>query len=151
VSYIAEEVFSECGDKALSEEKFSQYFDIAKLDQVQKIVYGKALVPDKMDTQQDTMTKEDIEKTAHDFLINLQKAYVELSKGNQVTKASEIGLMHTIFKGVGGFGYVVESYIDPEGSWVLATKITDDVVWNKIVKGEITGYSVGGRGKRVPL
>jgi len=135
----------------VNEEKFSQYFDIAKLDTVQKIVYGKALVPNKLDSQSDIMTKEDIEKTAHNFLINLQKAYVELAQGNQVTKASQIGLMHTVFKGVGGFGYVVESYIDPEGSWVLATKITDDSVWDKIVKGEITGYSVGGKGRRIPL
>lgn len=132
-------------------DQFKQYFDIAKVDSIQKIVYGKALVPGKFDTQQDTMTKEDIEKTAHNFLIDLQKAYVELLNGNQVTKASQIGLMHTVFKGVGGFGYVVESYIDPEGSWVLATKINDDVVWDKIVKGEITGYSVGGKGKRIPI
>ena len=133
-------------------EQFKAYFDIQKIDTVKRIVYGKALVPDKVDSQQDTITKEDIEETAHNFLINLQKAYVELlNNGNQTTRASEIGFMHKVFKGVGGFGYIVESYIDDEGSWVLATKINDSRVWDMVEKREITGYSVGGRGKRIPV
>lgn len=132
-------------------DQFKAYFDIQKVDNVKRIVYGKALVPDKVDSQKDVVTKEDIEETAHNFLINLQKAYVELLNGKQTTKASEIGFMHKVFKGVGGFGYIVESYIDPEGSWVLATKINNDRVWDMIEKGEITGYSVGGRGRRIPI
>lgn len=132
-------------------EQFKQYFDIAKVNQMKRIVYGKALVPDKYDSQLDTITKEDIEETAHNFLINLQKAYVELLKGEQVTKASQIGYMHKIFKGVGGFGYVVESHVDEDGCWILGTKVTDDKIWDMILKGEITGYSVGGRGRRIPI
>lgn len=131
---------------------FSQVMEITKIDQDQKIIFGKALVPDKFDSQGDTVTKEDIEKAAHEFLINLQKAYAELLKtGVNKTNASEIGFMHTVFKGVGGFGYIVESYIDAEGSWVLATKVTDDAVWEMIKKGEITGYSIGGCGRRIPV
>jgi len=132
-------------------DQFKTYFDIQKVDSVKRIVYGRALVPDRVDSQKDIVTKEDIEETAHNFLINLQKAYVELLNGKQTTKASEIGFMHKVFKGVGGFGYIVESYIDDDGSWVLATKITDDRVWDMVEKGEITGYSVGGRGRRIPI
>jgi hypothetical protein len=132
-------------------DQFKTYFDIQKVDSVKRIVYGRALVPDRVDSQKDIVTREDIEETAHNFLINLQKAYVELLNGKQTTKASEIGFMHKVFKGVGGFGYIVESYIDDDGSWVLATKITDDRVWDMVEKGEITGYSVGGRGRRIPI
>lgn len=131
---------------------FKRIVEIYKVDKVKKIVFGKALVPDKEDTQGDIVSKQDVEETAHNFLINLQKAYVELlNNGVNTTKASEIGFMHTVFKGVGGFGYIVESYIDPDGSWVLGTKITDDTVWDMIIKGEITGYSVGGKGVRIPM
>ena len=134
------------------EEKFKQYFEIQKVDNVKKIVYGKALVPNSVDSQNDTVTKEDIELAAHSFLINLQKAYVELlTLGKQSTKASEIGFMHKVFKGVGGFGYIVESYIDETGSWVLATKINDDKIWDMVEKKEITGYSIGGKGRRIPV
>jgi hypothetical protein len=132
---------------------FSQIVNISKINEEKRIVYGKVLVPDKFDSQGDIISKEDIEKAAHNFLINLQKAYIELlhTGSNSTTKASQIGFMHKVFKGVGGFGYIVESYIDQEGSWVLATKITDDKVWQMIKDGIITGYSVGGRGKRTPV
>jgi hypothetical protein len=131
---------------------FKQVVDIFKVDEDKRIVYGKALVPDKIDFQGDIVSKEDIEEAAHNFLINLQKAYQELlTDGISKTKASEIGFMHKFFKGVGGFGYIIESYIDPEGSWVLGTKVTDDSIWKMIKEGKITGYSIGGQGVRIPL
>jgi len=131
--------------------EFKQVVPIFKINEEQQIVYGKALVPDREDCQGDTVSKSDVEKAAHNFLMNLQKAYAELlTKGMSTTKASEIGFMHTVFKGVGGFGYVVESYIDPEGSWVLGTKVTDSKVWKMIKDKTITGYSIGGTGVRIP-
>lgn len=132
-------------------DNFNTYFDIHKIDSEKRLVFGKALIPNKVDSQNDIISKEDIEEVAHNFLINLQKAYVELLNGKQVTKASEIGFMHKVFKGVGGFGYIVESYIDKDGSWVLGTKVTDEQVWKMIKEGKITGYSIGGRGKRIPI
>ena len=80
---------------------FSQVVDIYKIDEEKHIVYGKALVPDRFDSQGDKISKEDIESAAHNFLINLQKAYAELvAKGSNTTKASEIGFMHKVFKEV---------------------------------------------------
>lgn len=133
-------------------DEFKQRQDIFKVDEEKHIVYGKALVPDRYDLQGDLVTKEDVEKAAHDFLLNIQKAYADLVSGiKSNTKASQIGLMHKVFKGVGGFGYVVESYIDPEGSWILGTKVTDNKVWKMIKDGTITGYSIGGSGVRIPV
>lgn len=132
--------------------KFNQIMHITKVDEEKQIVYGKALVPDKVDSQGDIVSKEDIEEAAHNFLINLQKAYVELIQhGVSKTNASQIGYMHRVFKGVGGFGYIVESYIDSDGAWVLAVKVTDSNIWNLIKEGKITGYSIGGTGKRIPI
>ena len=132
--------------------EFNQIMHITKINEEKRIVYGKALVPDKVDSQGDIVSKEDIEDASHNFLINLQKAYVELlQQGVNKTKASQIGYMHRVFKGVGGFGYIVESYIDSEGSWVLAVKITDNNIWILIKEGKITGYSIGGTGRRIPI
>jgi DNA adenine methylase len=133
------------------EQKFNQTVDIFKVDDEKHIVYGKALVPDRVDSQGDIVSKQDIETAAHNFLINIQKAYAELvSSGANTTNASQIGLMHKVFKGVGGFGYVVESYIDPSGSWILGTMVTDPTIWQMIKDGQITGYSIGGNGTRIP-
>ncbi|CAH1059444.1 XkdF-like putative serine protease domain-containing protein [Paenibacillus pseudetheri] len=35
-----------------------------------------------------------------------------------------------------------------KGSWVAAVKVTDDDTWEAIKKGEITGFSMWGVGKR---
>lgn len=119
----------------------SIFAEIVRKNEFKKIVYGRALVPDKEDSQGDVVSKEDIELTAHNFLINMQSQMYD--------KPSLIGLQHQVFKDI---GYVVESYIDPiDGSWVLGTKITNDDVWGKVMSGEITGYSIGGAGERVPM
>jgi hypothetical protein len=60
------------------EQKFNQTVDIFKVDDEKHIVYGKALVPDRVDSQGDIVSKQDIETAAHNFLINIQKAYAEL-------------------------------------------------------------------------
>ena len=113
---------------------------IFKVDEMKRIVFGKVLVPDKEDSQGDIITKEDIEFTAHGFMMTIQQPHEDDEAG--------IGHQHQI---VGGIGLVVESYINDEGSWIMGTKVIDDTVWDKILKGEITGYSVGGVGVRVPL
>ncbi|MCG6197727.1 terminase, partial [Anoxybacillus sp. LAT_38] len=59
-------------------------------------------------------------------------------------------------------GYVVESYIAPvdmqlgdqtikKGSWVAGVKVTNAETWVAIEKGEITGFSMWGIGKRVKV
>jgi DNA adenine methylase len=55
---------------------------------------------------------------------------------------------------------IMECYIAPvqftlngqtikKGSWLLATRIVDDNTWKEIKDGKITGYSIGGKGKRI--
>ena len=119
----------------------AQVVPIFKIDEAKRLVYGKALVPDIEDTQEDIVSKEDVELAAHGFMINMQKQIYD--------KPSEIGLQHMTF---GVDVYVVESYIDKEdSSWILVTKVESDDIWDKVQKGEITGYSIGGKGKRTPI
>ena len=35
-----------------------------------------------------------------------------------------------------------------EGSWVLCVRVDDPDLWRKVKAGEITGFSVGGFGRR---
>ncbi|MEH7687546.1 XkdF-like putative serine protease domain-containing protein [Bacillus safensis] len=108
---------------------------IAKADDAQRLVYGIVYEPNVADAHGDYMTPEEIEKAAHGFLKD----------------AREIDKQHDF---QGGVGEVVESYIAPsdfemggevikKGSWVLVTKASDEI-WEKIQKGEITGYSMAG-------
>ncbi|MDA1742232.1 XkdF-like putative serine protease domain-containing protein [Bacillus cereus] len=108
---------------------------LIKADDPKKLVYGVVYEPGVEDAHEDFMTAEEIEKAAHAFLKD----------------SRDIDKQHDF---VSGAGELVESYIAPDdleingqtitkGSWVIATKATDEV-WEQIQNGDITGYSMAG-------
>jgi hypothetical protein len=105
-----------------------------------KLVYGVVYEPDIEDAHGDIMDAVEIEKMAHNFLVNYRLVDKNHNK-------------------LPGAGDVAESYIAPvdfqigkeiitKGSWVLVTK-ADDEVWEQIQKGEFTGYSMSGWANKV--
>lgn len=132
-----------CKDTHREKDSDKQVIDIFKADSQKQIVYGVVLEPHSVDSQDDWMKPEDIEKAAHGYLI----------------KSREVGKQH-----VGKMdAEVVESYIAPQdmmlegqygsqvvkqGSWVLGVKVNDQSEWSKVVSGHYTGFSVGGFGLR---
>jgi hypothetical protein len=101
----------------------------------ERVVFGEIYVPGQEDAHGDIMTAEEIKKAAYGFMKNQRTHNIDLMHNNEPTG-----------------DYLVESFIarsnDPdnfiEGSWVGATKIESDEVWNKILKGEINCYSLEG-------
>ncbi len=116
-----------------------QIVEFKKSDEAKQIVYGEVYKPDTRDTDGNWMTRETIEKMAHGFMENL--------RNNQIDKE------HT---GAKDKGAVVESFIvrkgDPdftEGSWVVGVHVADNGIWEQIVKGELTGFSIEGTGQLI--
>ena len=108
--------------------------EFKKSDEAKQIVYGEVYKPDVEDTDGNWMTHETIEKMAHDFMSNL--------------KNDQIDRNHT---GLKDKGTIVESFIvrkgDPdfiEGAWVVGVHVPDKEVWQQIMKGELTGFSIEG-------
>lgn len=102
----------------------------------QRFVYGIVLQPDIVDAQGDIISKEEIAKTAHQFMENCQK----------------IGVQHNV---IVPQIKIWESYLAPQditiagqsvikGSWVLGVHILDDEVWGQVKKNELTGFSIKG-------
>ena len=105
---------------------------------MKRIVYGEVLTPGVMDAQGDVVSEDEIERTAHLFL----------------RKHGSIGEMHRRFSGV---GRVVESFIARDGdthftpgAWVLGVQLEEET-WRAVMDGTLTGFSVGGRARRVPV
>ena len=105
-----------------------------------RLVTGIALEPNVVDAQGQFVTREVIEKAAHNFL-------------REYNKSTEIGVMHKVFGNVGI--ELVESFIAPvaytldsksvkEGSWVVTVHVSSDTRWKDIKDGKLTGFSVGG-------
>jgi hypothetical protein len=112
--------------------KFVRSADRAK----HQIVYGPIYTPWKVDLQGQYATDEDVMKMAHGFM-----------------PKRKMGQMHGQWTLPDGrpVGDMVESFLvrrgDPdfpdEGAWVGGTKCHNDV-WEKVLSGELLGYSIGG-------
>ncbi len=114
----------------------------AAIDDDRHLVYGIVMEPDEVDTQGDITSSEEIEKAAHRFM---ERSRV-MGKGHKdVAKAMP-----------------VESYIAPTafdlggqqvkaGSWVMASKVLDDELWEAIKGGDFTGFSIGAYTRRVEI
>lgn len=110
-------------------------------DDAQHIVYGVVLDPSVTDSQGDDVTKEEIEKACHGYMVASRKA--DSRHSEEVVKAD-----------------LIENFIAPqdisvagklvkEGSWVAAYKIHDEQLWKEVQDETLTGFSIGGSGVRV--
>ena len=108
----------------------------------QQIVYGVVSEPDIIDLQGDRLSREEIEKACHKFMLTSQK----IGKEHEGPAKADI----------------IESYIAPldftcggqtvrKGSWVMAVKIHDPELWAAVKNGDITGFSIAGTGDRTPF
>lgn len=119
---------------------------VLKADPYKQVVTGVVLAPQEIDSQEDWMSAEDIEQSAH---LYLERSRIIGSNHEEPVKA-----------------FPVESYIAPQdfetdgqngpqqvkkGSWVLSVKVVDPSEWQKVLDGEYTGFSVGGFGLREPI
>ena len=109
-----------------------------KKEEEKKLVYGVVLEPDSIDLQGDVISSEEIERSAHNYMINSRM----------------IGYRHNSVADA----RVVESYIYnyddgdiKKGSWVIVVKIFNDELWEKVKNSEINGFSIGGYGNRVKI
>jgi DNA adenine methylase len=124
-------------------EKSVRLLPIEKAADEKRIVLGVVLEPNKVDAQNDTISPEEIEQTAHEWLAKYQNR----------------GFMHR--KLVNGKIEIYESYIAPidmtiggqkvrKGTWLLMYHVKDDGIWQQIKSGKLTGFSMGGFARRVP-
>lgn len=121
------------------EEELFLKFKKEAVKEEQQIVYAEVYIPYRIDTDHETMTKEDVEVAAHDFLAN--------------GRVFKIDIQHDL---VESGCQVVESFIaragwEPfiEDAWVMGVKCTDEV-WESVKSGDLNGFSFYGITKKVP-
>ena len=117
----------------------NRYCPILKADDEKQIVYGVVLEPNTRDLQGDVLSVDTIEQAAH--------KYMAVSRTVGDSHSSEANAV------------VVESYLAPadyklgghsisKGTWIMGVHVLDDQMWKAVKRGEFTGFSIGGRGKR---
>lgn len=113
--------------------------EILKADEDKKIVTGVVLEPDTIDAHGDTMTMEEIEKTAHDFLVKSRTI------GDTHKKVAQAELIESYVVPV---DVVINKQEVKKGSWIISVKINDENTWKKVKSGFYNSFSVGGFGVR---
>ncbi len=116
---------------------------IFKAEPTRRLVYGVVLIPDEVDSQGDWMTAEDIEESAHHYLIQARTVGAQHSKEMNAVPV-ESYLAPVEFQCDGQYGPQTVT----KGSWVLGVKVLDDKEWRKVLDGDYQGFSVGGFGSR---
>lgn len=116
-----------------------------KVDAEQRIVWGWASVvtvkgEPVVDTQNDIISPHEMEKMANAFMLDVRVAKA-MHEGDSIGEViHSLPLTNELAKGLG-----LSS--DQEG-WIIAMKIHDDDVWEKVKNGEFGGFSIGGRSMR---
>lgn len=116
-------------------------------DAPKQILYCVVMEPGTVDLQDDVTDASEIEKAAHQYLLDSRVVGDSHRKNGR----------GTIIEADAG---VVESFIAPvdfevgterilKGSWIIAIKVNDSELWKSVEDGDITGVSIGGVGERV--
>ena len=118
-------------------EKISRVIQILKSDPEKKMAYGIVYAPNDIDTDSDYAEADEIEKAAYSFMRSGRADYSVDKQHNYEPY----------------YGYVAESWIVKEndslfpkeiGAWAVGIKVTDDMTWEQIKSGEISGLSMAG-------
>ena len=110
----------------------------------EQIVFGVVLEPGVIDSQKDKIKPKVIAEAAHVWLAKFQ----------------DRGLMHK--EVVNHKVEIYESYIAPvnltingkkikKGSWLLMLHVLDAQMWKDIKAKKLTGFSIGGTARRIPV
>lgn len=126
------------------------FTNIYKTEDTHQTVTYVALVPDVKDFNGDLISKDEVIKTAHEFVINLQTKNINVDhkKGSDISKEDVV---------------VVESYITPveiknaddkkipQGSRLIALKFLSADLWEEVKAGQYVGISIEGRGQSIKI
>lgn len=99
----------------------------------QRLVEGIIYAPYQLDTYGTMMLPADIAKMHYDF--NTQRMYSAIDHEHNETSSGCEMLRNWIAGANDPDGY-------PEGAWIGMAKIHNDILWDKVKRGEINGYSI---------
>jgi hypothetical protein len=104
-----------------------------------RLAFGAVLVPGEPDSDGDILTAEKIADVAHDWLADYGNIDLQHSLNNVAEPVESYVTTEDMTVTVKS-----EEVTLPAGSWILGSRVNDDDLWDKVVKGELSGYSVMG-------
>lgn len=118
---------------------FTTYGRIVKTDADNHYVTGIVYEPMEEDSHGNFMTEEEITKAAYWFAKNGDK--VDLQHSFEPLDGAIV-----VENWIAKADFEIDSEIIQKGTWLMTVEVADEGVWEGIVKGDITGFSMGGLG-----
>lgn len=123
--------------------------NIAKVNDEERMVYGFASVAkdgDKtlVDRQGDMISEVELVKMAHRFIKGARHGKVMHAGKPMAEIVESVVLRPEVAKALG-----LENFT--KTAWVIGMKVHDDATWERVKKGELKAFSIGGKGKRVEV
>lgn len=119
---------------------FSTFGRIVKTDIENHFVTGIVYEPMAVDTQGDYMTAEEIQKAAHWYAKNGTGVDVQHDE-------KKLDGACVVESWIAKADFTIDKTDIKKGTWLMTMEISDSDIWDKIEKGELTGFSMGGKGK----
>lgn len=141
VSKTGDEISFDKFEKSLEENGVEAR--IIKVSKKEQIVKAVVYEPDVVDTDGEFMRQETIRKAMHNYMLKYGGQYKFMHR-DKLTKRDAVVV--EIFQSP--VTYAEGKEVIREGSWVQTSKVLNKRLWKKIENGEITAYSIGGRGQR---
>jgi hypothetical protein len=127
--------------------KTERRFRVVKAEEKndERYVFGVVLVPNEPDAQGDIYDEKEVEKACHSFLEHFGGKIKIMHKGQPVDGV--IPIENYVTKQPEDWG----TEVLPMGTWMLATRVKNDDVWQDVLDDTFTGYSMGGTALREAL
>ncbi len=122
--------------------------EVLKTDEDQRLAFGWASVISRggrpvVDLQGDIIEAEQLERAAAKFMLSARA-------GRVMHKGAAVATVIHSFPLTAGIAKAFGLQSDVEG-WMVALRVHDDDLWTRVRAGEFPAFSIGGRGRRVPL
>lgn len=123
-------------------------FKIEKADKTGRYVAGWLSVVEKdgkrvEDSQGDLISMDELRKGVHRYMSG-ERTIKKQHAGGEIGKMVEVVMIDDDFAKAHGITHT------KRGAWGTA-EITDEATRDDVRKGKVTGWSMGGRGKRTPI
>lgn len=112
-------------------------------DEDQHLVVGEVYVPNRLDSDNEFMQKDEIEAAARRFMLQNANSNVDREHNFKQSPEGDTIVQSYIAKANDPDGYI-------EGSWIAEGYVRDPDRWEAIKRGEINGWSMAGHADKVP-
>jgi hypothetical protein len=110
----------------------------------QRFVLGVVMEPDVVDAHGEYASAETIQKACYEWI----ESYGILGLQHQTVVNDKVKLLENY---IALNDITIGDEVIKKGSWVMAVRYLDDDLWQAVKSGEISGFSIGGYARRVPV